>query len=338
MEIDYIHFYVESAEALRDWLLEKMGLQCLAVGVASPGEHYSSTHTATYSVGNSYFTFWISAPLDGSSPVAAHLREHPAGVKDIAFRVPCLDLVRQRIQEFNGVILADGENWLRVAGWGSIEHTIYQGVGKHSDRSNIKGDSNHRDLLTGIDHVVLNVHTNDLEAAVKWYRDLFDFQVQQDFQIQTAKSGLRSKALTSGPIRFNINEPIENSSQIQEFLDANGGPGIQHIALHSNDIIQAVDEMQQRDLAFLPVAGSYYGLRSNPTLTDAEWLAIEQLQILVDWSPQSPAAILMQTFTKPIFPELTFFFEIIERRNQASGFGAGNFQALFEAIEASAMV
>jgi 4-hydroxyphenylpyruvate dioxygenase len=330
MEIDYIHFYVESAETLRDWLIEKMGLQYLA--------NRSSTHTTTYLVGNDYFTFWISAPLDESSPVAAHLREHPAGVKDIAFRVPCLDLVRQRTQEFNGVILADGGHWLRVAGWGSIEHTIHQSVSAGPDRSNIsniKDDPGHRDLLTGIDHVVLNVHTNDLAAAVQWYRNLFDFQVQQDFQIQTAKSGLKSKALTSGPIRFNINEPIENSSQIQEFLDANGGPGIQHIALHSNDIIQAVDGMQQRGLAFLPVAGSYDGLRANPTLTAEEWLAIERLQILVDWAPQSPASILMQTFTQPIFGEPTFFFEIIERRNQAVGFGAGNFQALFEAIEES---
>jgi 4-hydroxyphenylpyruvate dioxygenase len=327
MEIDYIHFHVESAEALRDWLIEKMGLQCLA--------DRSNAHTTTYLVGNEYFTFWVSAPLDESSPVAAHLREHPAGVKDIAFRVPCLDLVRQRIQECNGVILADGEHWLCVAGWGSIEHTIHQSSSTSPDRSHIKSDPHHHDLLTGIDHVVLNVHTNDLTAAVQWYRNLFDFQVQQDFQIQTAKSGLKSKALTSGPIRFNINEPIENSSQIQEFLNANGGPGIQHIALHSNDIIQAVDGMQQRGVAFLPVAGSYYGLRSNPTLTAPEWLAIERLQILVDWAPQSPASILMQTFTQPIFAEPTFFFEIIERRNQAIGFGAGNFQALFEAIEES---
>ncbi len=327
MEIDYIHFYVKSAEALRDWFMEKMGLQCLA--------NHSSVHTTTYLVGNDYFTFWISAPLNGSSPVAAYLREHPAGVKDIAFRVPCLDLVRQRIQEFNGLILADGGHWLRVGGWGSIEHTIHQSVSESSGRSQIKSDPHHPDLLTGIDHVVLNVHTNDLAAAVKWYQDLFDFQVQQDFQIQTAKSGLKSKALTSGPIRFNINEPIEHSSQIQEFLDANGGPGIQHIALHSNDIIQAVDGMQQRGLAFLPVAGSYDGWIANPTLTPEECLAIERLQILVDWVPQSPKSVLMQTFTQPIFAEPTFFFEIIERRHQAVGFGAGNFQALFEAIEES---
>jgi 4-hydroxyphenylpyruvate dioxygenase len=325
MEIDYIHFYVESAEALRNWLVEKMGLRFLA--------DRSNLHTTTYLVGNDYFTFWISAPLAAESPVAAYLQAHPAGVKDIAFRVPCLDLVRQRIQEFKGVILADGIHWLRMAGWGSIEHTIHQGVSEHPGRSKIA--PNQPELITGIDHVVLNVGANDLSAAVQWYRDLFDFQVQQDFQIQTAKSGLRSKALTSGPIRFNINEPIAASSQIQEFLDANGGPGIQHIALHSSNIIQSVAEMRQRGLAFLPVAAGYSDLPANPILTAAEWSEIEQLQILVDWAPHSPSALLMQTFTKPIFPEPTFFFEIIERRNQASGFGAGNFQALFEAIEAS---
>lgn len=325
MEIDYIHFYVESAEALRNWLIEKMGLRCLA--------DRSNPHTTTYLVGNDYFTFWISAPLAAESPVASYLQAHPAGVKDVAFRAPCLDAVRQRIRKFNGNILADGIHWLRMAGWGSIEHTIHQGVGEYPAR--LKIDPHPPALITGIDHVVLNVRVNDLLAAVQWYRDLFDFQVQQDFQIQTAKSGLRSKALTSGPIRFNINEPIAASSQIQEFLDANRGPGIQHIALHSSNIIQSVADMQQRGLAFLPVAPDYYNLKSNPTLTAAEWSAIAQLQILVDWAPQSPAALLMQTFTKPIFPEPTFFLEIIERRNQASGFGAGNFQALFEAIEAS---
>jgi 4-hydroxyphenylpyruvate dioxygenase len=327
MEIDHIHFYVRSADALADWLIDKMGLQIL--------DDRSDPHTTTYLVGNAFLCFWISAPRTADSPVAAHLCHHPAGVKDIAFRVPQLDLLQERIDRCNGKILAnadpaDVEQWLRLQGWGAIEHTILQGDSTTPPSS--------PQLLMGIDHVVLNVDTNDLEAAVKWYHSLFDFQVQQNFQIQTAKSGLRSKALTSGPIRFNINEPISANSQIQEFLDANGGPGIQHIALYSNDILQTVDFMQQQGLAFLPVVSSYYEQlrrRSNGNLTVAEWEAIERLQILVDWSPESPKSLLMQTFTKPIFGEPTFFFEIIERRNQAEGFGAGNFQALFEAVERS---
>jgi len=153
---------------------------------------------------------------------------------------------------------------------------------------------------------------------------------------------LYSEALISpnSQVQFNINEPTSSTSQIQEFLEANNGAGIQHFALTSTNIIKTVTKMRHQGLSFLPIPSSYYtkirqrGInRVIPSLTMEEWNAIETQQILVDCNSTKPESLLMQTFTKPIFADKTFFVEIIERRNKAMGFGEGNFQELFEAVE-----
>ncbi len=344
MEIDRIHFYVADAVQMRDWSIDRLGLQAL-------GDR-SDRHTDTYLVGNAHLLLSISSPRAASSPVANYLKLHPPGVQDIAFRVRDLDKIRQKIDRLGVKILAtsndqpssnfDRSSWVRIQGWGSLEHTITQVGATDSDdwRSRVMQPID--ETIIGIDHLVLNVAAGELGTASAWYKNLFDFHVQQTFNIQTDRSGLSSNALTSrqGKIDFNINQPTSPNSQIQEFLDANRGAGIQHIAFKTRNIFQTVDRMQQQGLAFLPVPTTYYsevktrarhsGVRS---LTEDEWQALERLQILVDWQPDSPQALLLQTFTQPIFNEPTFFFEAIERRDMAQGFGQGNFQALFEAVE-----
>ena len=331
MEIDRIHFYVADANQMRDRSIDCLGLQYL--------DDRSTVDTTTHLVGNDRLVFSFSSPLLLSSPVAEYLRHHPQGVSSIDFKVRDLDQLRRRIDILGVEILAtsnelDRSTWIKVRGWGSIDHTISQ----LTTESAIDLDSSNLD----IDHLVLNVGAGELAAAVDWYGNLFDFQVQQTFQINTDRSGLASQALTSpdGKIRFNINQPTSPNSQIQEFLDFNRGAGIQHIALWTNDILQAVDRMQLQGLKFLSVPKTYYpnlhhrAIREQLLgLSDEQWESIERLQILVDWDIDHPKALLMQTFTQPIFNEPTFFFEIIERRNHARGFGQGNFQALFESIE-----
>jgi 4-hydroxyphenylpyruvate dioxygenase len=334
MEIDQIHFYVADAIRTRDLLIEQIGLHPL-------GERVND-HTIEYLVGNSHLSFSIASPLNSASPVSDYLQLHPSGVKDVSFRVPDLDQISQKIDRLGIEILAtstaeDNVQWLRIRGWGSIEHTIIQA---RSELIDLEIDQ--KNPIINIDHLVLNVAVGELESAAIWYQDLFDFQVQQTFDIQTQKSGLTSKALVSacGKIRFNINQPSSSSSQIQDFLDLNRGAGIQHIALQTHDIFHSIDLMQQQELAFLPIPDIYYAnlqnrarLEQNLLLTNAEWQQLERLQILMDWSTSTPEQLLFQIFTQPIFESPTFFFEIIERRNRAKGFGAGNFQALFEAIE-----
>jgi 4-hydroxyphenylpyruvate dioxygenase len=344
MEIDCIHFYVVNANDTKDLLIQQMGLKIL-------GERFHE-QTIEYLVGNSQLLFSISSPLNSASPVAEYLQHHPSGVKNISFRVENLDPIRRKLERLGIEILAtsttdDELPWLKIQGWGAIEHTITQ-ASSRLNISTIVGGASHRenrqDLITGIDHLVLNVAVGELDAAAIWYQNLFEFQVQQTFDIQTQTSGLTSKALVSacGKIRFNINQPSSSNSQIQDFLDRHHGSGIQHIALQTNDIFTTIDRMQQQQVAFLAIDPNYYTQLkikaqtvTNLALADAEWPQLERLQILADWSGSVPTEVLLQIFTQPIFEEPTFFFEIIERRNRAQGFGSGNFQALFEAIEQS---
>lgn len=334
MEIDCIHFYVVNATQTRDLLIKQMGLRSLGGKV--------NEHTIEYLVGNSHLLFSISSPLNSASPVAEYLQLHPSGVKNISFRVPDLDEIRRKFDRLGIAILAVSSDraklpWLKIRGWGSIEHTIIQASSELTD-STIDLD----ETITGIDHLVLNVAVGELEPAMLWYRDLLDFQVEQTFNIHTQKSGLTSKALVSscGKIMFNINQPSSSNSQIQQFLDTNRGAGIQHIALQTDDIFQSIEQMQQQDVAFLSIDPNYYthlqikaSAEQQRSIADDEWQKLKHLQILIDWTESESEALLLQIFTQPIFESPTFFFEIIERRNRAKGFGQGNFQALFEAIE-----
>ncbi|WP_373540675.1 4-hydroxyphenylpyruvate dioxygenase [Chamaesiphon sp.] len=335
MEIDCIHFWVMDANQTLELLVQKMEFRKL--------EDRTNEHTIEYLVGNAHLLFAIASPLTSTSPVAAYLQRHPSGVRDVSFRVPDLAEIRRRIDRLGIEILAVAAvsanvQWVRIQGWGALEHTILQ-ESSPAVAANLVGLN---EPITGIDHIVLNVGSGELSLAVNWYRELFDFQVQQTFDIQTQTSGLVSKALLSAceKIRFNINEPSSSTSQIQEFLDLNRGAGIQHIALQTDDIFATVDRLQQQELGCLPIPQTYYAnlqnrsrLEQNLLLNVDEWHQLERLQILMDWSRSLPEAVLLQIFTQPIFESPTFFFEVIERRNRAKGFGQGNFQALFEAIE-----
>jgi 4-hydroxyphenylpyruvate dioxygenase len=187
--------------------------------------------------------------------------------------------------------------------------------------------------------VVLNVEAGDLQTAVKWYENILDFRPQQSFNIQTDFSGLHSQVMISanGKVQLPINEPASANSQIQEFLEFNRGSGVQHIALHTRKLIDAIARFRAAGLSFLSVPKSYYSQlqqRLELPLSPEELQAITQQEILVDSQKDAPLeALLLQIFTKPIFNEPTFFFEFIERRSQAAGFGEGNFRALFTAME-----
>ena len=334
MEIDCIHFYVKDAAQIQDLLIGQMGLSDLGRNVTED--------TIEYFVGNDHLRFLIASPLNSTSPVAEYLQDHPSGVKGISFQVPDLAVIRHRVDRLGLEIISTSSDrselpYLKIQGWGSIEHTFIQ-----SSPTLTTSTIDRQSLITGIDHLVLNVAVGELDAATNWYQNIFEFQVQQTFDIQTQTSGLTSKALVSacGKIRFNINQPSSSNSQIQDFLDINYGAGIQHIALQTNQIFRTIDRMRQQQLAFLAIDPTYYSqlqiraiTTQNSALTPTEWHQLQNLQILADWSESNPEAVLLQIFTQPIFEAPTFFFEIIERRNRAKGFGRGNFQALFAAIE-----
>jgi len=344
MEFDRILFYVENAKVSRDWFVSHLGFQSIA--------GYSNSHTRTEAVSSGNVCFILSSPLTPASPAASWLKFHPPGIADVGFRVKNIELAVARAQAAGAKILEPIEKDItatgrfkraKIAGWGDLSHTLVERVGE-----NLVLASGKLSLFTSIDHVVLNVEVGDLSSAVSWYQKILGFDPQQNFDIQTEKSALRSQVMVhaEGGVQFPINESASANSQIQEFLSANRGPGIQHMALQTADIVGVVTDLRSRGLPFLPVPSTYYSeLQQRQNYQPPDWRAIAASQVLADWQEETPAAMLLQIFTQPIFDEPTFFFEIIERRVslvngkqvQAGGFGAGNFRALFEAIEREQM-
>jgi 4-hydroxyphenylpyruvate dioxygenase len=350
MKIDHIHFYVEDAVQTSDWLIQKMGFQSSSQQI--------SEHTHTEVVSSGQVSFRVSAALDQTSPVAQYLANHPAGVADVAFVVEDLELMLAKIDRLNIKVIADDLHGrdspqITVQGWGDYQHTLIAADAEQFSNP-LATEALQKNAFVNIDHVVLNVDRHQLAAATQWYQDLFDFRVQQSFEIHTSYSGLYSKALIdqSSQVQFNINEPSATTSQIQTFLDLHGGAGIQHVALQAQNIFQSVAQMRSRNLEFLTIPSTYYSdLRdrapfgkstrmesiNNFPLLPQEWQELEKSAVLVDWPADVAAELLLQIFTQPIFAQPTFFFEIIERRGQVQGFGEGNFLALFKAIEQEEM-
>ncbi len=345
MEFDRIQFYVENAQVSRDWFVSHLGFQSIA--------GYANSHTHTEAVSSGNVCFVLSSPLTPASPAASWLKFHPAGIADVGFRVQNIELAVARAQAAGAQILEPIQEDLTIAGcfkrakisgWGDLSHRLVEGIGENS----LRLAAPKLPLFTFIDHVVLNVESGDLSSAVSWYQKVLGFAPQQNFDIQTEKSALRSQVMVhaEGGVQFPINEPASANSQVQEFLSAHRGPGIQHMALQTTDIVGVVAELRSRGLPFLPVPPTYYSeLRPRQKYLPADWQEIAASEVLADWQEDTPAAMLLQIFTQPIFAEPTFFFEIIERRVslvngkqvQAGGFGAGNFRALFEAIEREQM-
>lgn len=355
MKFDHIHFYLENAKEFRDWFVDMLGFQPVIGG--------SSSHTYTEVVKSGSVYFVLSSPLNSTSPVAQFLRLHPPGVADVAFFVDDIASFWQWIVQKGAKVLQPLQEyyfkqgklkWGQISAWGTLSHTILERRGAPFGlpieaewvRKSIYGNSARREETSAatspfkyIDHVVLNVAAGDLGQAVRWYQNILGFQPQQMFAIKTEQSGLCSQVMihSQGQVQLPINEPASANSQIQEFLNINRGSGIQHIALTAESIVPAIAQLRRRGLSFIEVPPSYYTqLQQRFNVLDllaAEWQEVAAQQILVDWQEEFPQALLLQTFTQPIFKEPTFFFEVIERRREAKGFGEGNFRALFEAIE-----
>jgi 4-hydroxyphenylpyruvate dioxygenase len=193
--------------------------------------------------------------------------------------------------------------------------------------------------LTGIDHLTHNVFRGRMTAWAQFYERLFNFREIRYFDIEGRLTGLRSKAMTSpcGKIRIPINESADERSQIQEYLEAYRGEGIQHIALATDDIHGAVEALATRGVTFLDTPDTYYEAIDRRLPGHGEDAArLRRNRILIDGAPESrPGAadggLLLQIFTKTVIGPI--FFEIIQRKGD-EGFGEGNFRALFESIEA----
>jgi 4-hydroxyphenylpyruvate dioxygenase len=187
--------------------------------------------------------------------------------------------------------------------------------------------------LTHVDHLTHNVHNGRMDEWAGFYERLFNFSEIRFFDIQGKATGLKSRAMASpcGKIRIPINEPSDDKSQIQEYLQAYRGEGIQHIALASDDIYGTVESLSKNGVRFMDVPDSYYDAVDERLPGHGEDLEqLKEYKILIDGAPEDGQGLLLQIFTETVIGPI--FFEIIQRKGN-EGFGEGNFQALFEAIE-----
>jgi 4-hydroxyphenylpyruvate dioxygenase len=191
--------------------------------------------------------------------------------------------------------------------------------------------------LTYIDHLTHNVHRGRMAVWAEFYERLFNFREIRYFDIEGKQTGLFSKAMTSpcGKIRIPLNESQDDKSQIEEFLREYKGEGIQHIALGTSDIYEAVDILRGRGIAFQETPDTYYELVDERVKDHGEPTAeLEKRRILIDGAPTEGQGLLLQIFTQNVIGPI--FFEIIQRKGN-EGFGEGNFKALFESIELDQM-
>jgi len=294
----------------------------------------------------------LTGTLDAGSEIAAHQRAHGDGVKVVALSVPDVDVAyreavargaRGLVEPFSP---SDAGGAVRLAEIAAYGETVHRFVGRAGYRGAFlpgfvavqhDGDASQPNLLAGIDHVVANVELGAMERWVKYYEDVFGMTELVHFSdeaISTEYSALMSKVVTNGDgrVKFPINEPAESKrrSQIDEYLEFYGGPGVQHIAVSTTDIVGCVEALQARGVRFLRTPASYYdGVPERVGAIDQSIDDLRRLGILAD---RDDEGYLLQIFTKPLGDRPTIFLEIIERHG-ARGFGAGNFKALFEAIE-----
>ncbi|WP_297513999.1 4-hydroxyphenylpyruvate dioxygenase [Flavobacterium sp.] len=349
---DYVEFYVGNAKQSAHFYKTAFGFQSLAY----KGLETGSRDAVSYVLQQGKIRLVLTTPLTSESPINDHLRKHGDGVKVVALwvedaRSAWEETTQRGARSFmEPTVEKDAHGEVIRSGIYTYGETVHVFVERKNYSGTFlpgfmdwKSDYNPEPLgLKYIDHMVGNVGWGEMNQWVKWYEDVMGFEnflSFDDSQIHTEYSALMSKVMSNGNgrIKFPINEPAEGKkkSQIEEYLDFFEGPGVQHIAVATDDIIQTVAGLRARGVEFLPPPPqAYYDeiparLGKHMEVMKEDIKALQALSILVDADEEG---YLLQIFTKPVEDRPTLFFEIIQRMG-AKGFGAGNFKALFESIE-----
>jgi 4-hydroxyphenylpyruvate dioxygenase len=349
---DYVELYVGNAKQSAHYYKTAFGYQSLAYAGLETGVR----DRTSYVLKQDKIRLVLTTPLNQDSPINDHLRKHGDGVKIVALWVEDATSAYQETMKRGAVSFM--EPTVEKDEFGEVVrsgiYTYGETVHLFVERKNYNGiflpgykewKSDYNPEAVGlkyIDHMVGNVGWNEMNTWVKFYEEVMgfvNFLSFDDKQIHTEYSALMSKVMSNGNgrIKFPINEPAEGKkrSQIEEYLDFYGGPGVQHIAIATDDIISTVSQLKARGVEFLSAPPhAYYQaiperLGVHMDMMKEDLNAIEKLAIMVDADEDG---YLLQIFTKPVQDRPTLFFEIIQRMG-AKGFGAGNFKALFESIE-----
>ena len=344
---DYVEFYVGNAKQAAHFYKTAFGFQSLAYSGLETG----NPNKTSYVLVQNKIRLILTTPMSGNTEIETHITKHGDGVKVIALWVDDAQkaweetikrgaksyMKPKKIEDENGRVILSGIHTYGDTVHVFVERKNYTGIFLPGFE---KWESSYNPETTGlkyIDHMVGNVGWNEMNIWEDFYRDVMGFAnliTFDDKDISTKYTALMSKVMTNGNgrIKFPINEPAkgEKKSQIEEYLEFYNGPGCQHIAIATDDIIHTVTEMNKRGIDFLHVPQNYYdSLLTRVGEIDEEISQLRKLSILVD---RDEEGYLLQIFTKPVEDRPTLFFEIIQRKG-AQSFGKGNFKALFEAIE-----
>ncbi|WP_158991532.1 4-hydroxyphenylpyruvate dioxygenase [Mucilaginibacter sp. L196] len=344
---DYVEFYVGNAKQAAHYYKTAFGFQDLAYS----GPETGVRDKASYVLQQGKIRLVLTTPLHSEHPIAEHIKKHGDGVKILALWVDdAYDAFQQTVSRGakpyqKPQTLTDEHGEVRTSGIKLYGDTVHMFI----ERKNYNGlflpgykklETHYNPSDTGllyVDHCVGNVGWHKMNQWVDFYADVMGFKnilTFDDKMISTEYSALMSKVMSNGNgyVKFPINEPAEGKkkSQIEEYLEFYEGEGVQHMALATHDIVKTVTDLQSRGVEFLTVPTSYYDeLTDRVGHIDEDLVPLKKLGILVD---RDDEGYLLQIFTKPVEDRPTLFFEIIQRKG-AKSFGAGNFKALFEAIE-----
>ncbi len=344
---DYIEFYVGNAKQAALFYQHCFGFEL----VAYSGPETGIRDRVSYVLQQNKIRFLLTTSLVSNSEIADHVRRHGDGVKVLALWVEDAKksyqetTIRGAVSAKEPATLKDEFGEVVVASiktYGETIHTFverknYKGVFLPGYKAIKNGMQAKPTGLKYVDHCVGNVELGQMNTWVNFYEDVMGFKLLLTFDdddISTEYSALMSKVVSNGNgfIKFPINEPAKGKkkSQIEEYLDFNQGPGVQHIALATDDIIQTVSELRQRGIEFLYVPDTYYeDILDRVGAIKEDLKELKKQNILID---RDEEGYLLQIFSKPVQDRPTLFFEIIER-NGAKSFGKGNFKALFQSIE-----
>jgi 4-hydroxyphenylpyruvate dioxygenase len=344
---DYIEFYVGNAKQAAHYYQTAFGFQL----VGYRGPETGVRDRVSYLLAQNKIRFVVTSPLGPEGPIAEQVRKHGDGVRDIALWVDdARDAYKKAVERgaksvHEPKVAKDANGEVVTAAIGIYGDTIHTLV----ERRNYRGlffpgfepkKTHYQPGETGlqyVDHCVGNVELGQMNVWVGFYEKVMGFKNLISFDdedISTEYSSLMSKVMSNGneKIKFPINEPAKGKkkSQIDEYLEFYHGPGVQHLALATNDIVRTVTALRDRGVEFLSVPTTYYEeLQGRVGKIDEAVDVLATLGILVD---RDPDGYLLQIFSKPVQDRPTLFYEIIQRKG-ARSFGKGNFKALFEAIE-----
>ena len=347
MGTDYVELYVGNAKQAAHFYKTAFGFQSYAYSGPETGDK----EKVSYVLIQNKVRLVLTTPLHPTGTIAEHVNKHGDGVKAVALMVnDATDAFEQTVKRgakpyMEPTTREDADGKIVMSGIHIYGDTVHLFI----ERNDYKGtfmpgfkvwESHYNPSDVGlqyIDHCVGNVGWNQMNTWVSFYEDVMGFKnilTFDDKQISTEYSALMSKVMSNGNgfVKFPINEPAKGKkkSQVEEYLDFYKDAGVQHIAIATQDIITTVTALSERGVEFLKVPGTYYDElldRIGPIDEDLE--PLRKLGILVD---RDDEGYLLQIFTKPVEDRPTLFFEIIQRKG-AKSFGAGNFKALFEALE-----